>query len=60
MRRLAAYLLCLIGSVAVYYGVRFLATGISVDFGLGAYVGFTLCAILFWVYERVDHPTGRH
>jgi hypothetical protein len=60
MRRAVAYVLCTAAMLGVYYGTKFLATGISVDFGLGAYVGFMLCAVLFWLNEKIGHPTGRH
>lgn len=54
MRKLVAYALCTAGMIGVYFIVRFLATGISPDFGLGVFIGFMLCALLFWINERID------
>lgn len=55
MRRLLIYSFCSVCMVGVYFGVKFLATGISPDFGLGAFVGYMLCAGLFWLSGRAGH-----
>ncbi|QKC81528.1 hypothetical protein [Mesorhizobium sp. NZP2077] len=59
MRRALAYALCTAGMIGVYFIVVFLVTGISRDFGYGAAVGFMICALLFWINERIDRRARR-
>ncbi|QKD01501.1 hypothetical protein EB235_08230 [Mesorhizobium loti R88b] len=59
MRRALAFALCTAGMIGVYFLVRFIVTGISPDFGYGAAVGFMICALLFWLNERIDRRARR-
>lgn len=54
MRRFLAYALCTACMIGVYFIVKFIATGISPDFGLGFYAGTMTMAFLFWIYERIE------
>lgn len=59
MRKILAYALCTAGMIGFYFVARFLTTGISPDFGYGVATGFMICALLFWINERIDKRAGR-
>lgn len=56
MIRLIYFALCVAGMVAVWYFCKFLAVGISDDFGWGIFIGIMLAAFLIWAAEKVSKP----
>lgn len=43
--------------IGLWYFCRWLAVGISKDFGEGVYTGMMLILVLFWLVSKVD-PTA--